>query len=353
MAHSSTKEEKVLRTILDTNPFNDHVMCEWKQALEEFDRGIRNFGTLDFSLSLDRAAINETRQAENTKWQVLPHPFLGDPRAKIWILNINPGFCVMDYFDCLTVDGFDSIVQAERNFVGKRYSDKDRNACRIITEEIGVVETEEENLIKRRESVLKQMQLSTGSFSYLEECFRHNGLDRHRAIYGGYEWWRRTLFGKRDRKKEFIGNINAECPYHEWASKRIFNIEFFPYHSSSFDSDALDLSKWGKSAYYPFWRELLAWAVQDDDRVFIVRSPEKFMALLNNDANCANKIVFPHGYLVLRNRRNPWFSISNIESERLSLKEIDSPNEAQGHIDNLTFYREWFKQYKIGGNNRG
>ena len=141
--------------------------------LSDFDNDRVGFNDLDFSIEEDKNAIRGTKQERITRWQVLPHPYLGDPRAKIWMLNINPSFCVMDYFDCLTVNRILDIANQENNFAGNRYTDKDGNVFRFITD--GLIGCHEEKIKheKRRAAILSQLLFENNSFSYLDNCF-HN-----------------------------------------------------------------------------------------------------------------------------------------------------------------------------------
>jgi hypothetical protein len=340
-----------IESVLESNPFKSDILDEWRQMLSAFDNGSIGFNDLDFSIEEDKDAIKGTRQERITRWQILPHPYLGDPHAKIWMLNINPGFCVMDYFDCLTVDRIRDIASHENNFTGGEYTEKDGKVFCFIHDDLIECKEEKSNHKKRRAAILSQLRFENNSFSYLDNCFKHVGADRNRAAYGGYEWWRRIMFGRRGSddnvpKNNFIGNIRRGGSIHEWASRNVFNLEFFPYHSTSFDSNALDINRWRDSAYYKFWFNLLQLAIQDEDRIFIVRSPEKFDCLLNGLKEDKGKLKMPHGYLILRNRQNPWLTMANIECSGLSVEELYSANAIWNHAADLEFYRNWFARFR-------
>ena len=328
-----------LESVLNGNPFNKSVVASWRKQLEAFRQGQVQFADLKFSIEADQAAIVGTKQEARTKWQVLPQPFIGNPEAKIWILNINPGFCMMDYFDNLTIDKSD--------YCGKMVEEankKDKEALNIIRNEMPNDDNERTRLEMRQKSALNQLTFCEKSFFFLKDCFKHDRLINRQKIFCGYEWWRRMLFGN-GKKHKFIGNMNRREGQHyaAWSSENIFNLESFPYHSTSFYSDASFNRQWPESTYYKFWKSLINWAVQDESRIFIVRSPDQFEVLLHGGGDHDAGIRFPHGYLVLRNRQKAWFSDTNIETRGVLLSEIINGEASQ---DSISFYREWFAKFK-------
>lgn len=135
-----------------------------------------------------------------------PEPFIGDPDAKIYLLNGNPGY----------VKGEEQFVQKSKNF------------C---------------NAMKQN------LDLKATSFLYLDEevCTYDNP---------GYQWWERHL-------RQLTNAIGR--------SPKIFNIEYFPYHSKNLDNVKSWIKKENHLPSENFSDDLIKNAMNDGKIIVIMR----------------------------------------------------------------------------------
>ena len=256
------QEENKLKEVLETNPFLPEL-DNWQKDLEAFRNGRKNLDELKFVLQSDmdnynRYQQNEACRTEDTDTflhsELLPQPFIGDPRAPIWYLLLNPGYSFPDRYDHLGVCSF----CGRRFFEGK------------LKEEDCIFDNgrdKAESLKKRQALLLRQLRLESGMpFYLLDDAFNTLNGSLNRGKDGGYRWWRTILFGANTSK----GFLLPECgvPLDSISvGRKIFALECAPYHSRNFDEAVL----WEDGKYMEFWRRLISWAVETE-RKFIVRS---------------------------------------------------------------------------------
>lgn len=284
-----------LDSILQTNPFLSEL-DRWESDLEAFREGRMKLEGLQFVLSSDMDKFNWYQQnvacqTENVDTflhpEVLPQPFIGDPRAPVWYLLLNPGYSFPDRYDHLGVC----------SFCGRRFHENGKEKDCLFDNGRNRVES-----LKRRQVLLLQ-QLRLGSdmpFYLLDDSFDTLKADRGHGKDGGFRWWRTILFGANTTS----GFLLPECGVEQEpiaVGKKIFVLECAPYHSRNFDSRVL----WGGSEYMKFWASLISWAIETGRR-FIVRSTKVAEILKQNDLNVneMNSLRFSSNRNVALTKRN-------------------------------------------------
>ena len=270
------QEESKLRNVLETNPFLQELN-KWESDLEAFRDGKMKFGELHFILKSDidnfnRYQQNDACQAEDVDTvlhpEVLPQPFVGDPRAPVWYLLLNPGYSFPDRYDHLGVC----------SFCGRKFLENDKKKDCMFDKG----RDKAESLKRRQDLLLRQLRLENGMpFYLLDDSFDTLRGDMGHGKDGGFKWWRTILFGANTPE----GFLLPECgvkPDPIAVGKKIFVLECAPYHSRNFDRKVL----WNESEYTKFWARLISWAVETD-RKFLIRS-EQVSKLLEKKGLCVN-----------------------------------------------------------------
>jgi len=108
--------------------------------------------------------------------ELLPEPFVGNPKAPVYLLNLNPGFSKED------------VKEHEKNK-------------------------------KLRECIFKN-----NNRNYKHQKYPFYWLDPDLEKTGGGNWWRKIL-----------GQLLKEIDNDELVSKSIFCVEYFPYHSKKYE----------------------------------------------------------------------------------------------------------------------
>ena len=212
--------------ILDSNPWSE-MATKIRNALETNSLSMGRF-----VLPMDERIISEfeaDHKGDETELRLNlpPQPFIGNPEAKIWIVQFNPGYSsIIDDYDYLGID----------NLPGNDYH-KNRNVHSCLRERLGLV--------------CRQYNFEQSEFYPLNAMF-HTFGSGFRDGRGTFLWYETTLFNNAD---SFFGFIDVESR-HRFASENIFVLEFFPYHSKSF----------GGMNFFPFlpsfefWRSLMQYA---------------------------------------------------------------------------------------------
>ncbi|MBR3222572.1 MAG: hypothetical protein IKF72_10120 [Kiritimatiellae bacterium] len=266
------QEESDLIKILDSNPFLQELE-KWENDLSSFAEGRIQLQDLNFVLESDKKNFEayQKKVARRTRNgdtflhpELLPQPFIGDPRAPIWYLLLNPGYSYPDPHDhigicpCCNRRVFADVMEPDCIFnVGGRSA---------------------EMLKKRQELLLQQLRLECGApFYLLNDAFNTLPDTPKYKKVGGYRWWRYVLFGGVQSK----GFLFQECGVGQDAEsvgRKLFAIECCPYHSANFDSKVL----WDGSKYTEFWVKLINWGLNTKKK-FIVRSKRVVTFLQNNN----------------------------------------------------------------------
>ena len=208
--------------------------------------------------------------------EVLPQPFIGDPRAPIWYLLLNPGFSYLDYYDHLGI-----CPCCQRMLITENRADKS-----------AVFDSGRDALgeLKNRQNyLLAQLKLEGGlPFYMIDESFNTLKDTLWHSRDGGYKWWKTVLFGA-NKAEGFLLSDNGVMPDPVSVGQKIFVLECAPYHSKNFDRRVL----WEENKYAKFWTRLISWAVETN-RKFIVRSEQVASLLVQNklQVNESNSLRF-------------------------------------------------------------
>jgi len=188
----------------------------WKEMKESPD------ANGEYILEKDRKYINEhkLRDKLDLKLHLYPEPFIGNPKAPIYLLNLNPGYS----------EGDEDDMPMLKNYIFKNY----RHEC---------------------------------PFYYLIDELKETN---------GAKWWR---FGKSKPKlAPRLGKLIAEFGGDvEKVARSVFCIEYFPYHSKKFSvKEIKDLPS------QTYSKHLIEKAIREkEDTIFIImRKKEELFDLI-------------------------------------------------------------------------
>ena len=222
-----------LKEVLSHNPWPEmaKIMEEALGTCSECLRG-------QFVLPQDDQIIREFTNdyAESSSELMLefpPQPFIGNPSAKIWILQFNPGYSkAIDEFDYL---GKDILPESDRHkntsvFKSARLTDRLKLICRQY-----------------------RFDEDTGFYA-LDEKF-HTFKQGFRKGQGIYLWYTNVLFANSKSLFHFLSNEHRK----KFADRNLFVLEFFPYHSKGFGINFFPFLH-----SFSFWRALVQYALTHD-----------------------------------------------------------------------------------------
>ncbi len=255
-------DELELKQVLDTNPFLVEL-DNWGKDLISFVEGRKRLEELEFVLGTDKANFTKYQACiarRKTNWdsylhpELLPQPFIGDPRAPIWYLLLNPGYSFPDRYDHLGVCPCCGKKLCMANITDEEcIFDIGRNRLAALKE--------------RQELLLDQLRLKKGApFYLLDEIFNTLQENQMHNKEGGYRWWKSILFGVNNADGFLFHDCAVQCNA-EFVGQKIFVLECAPYHSLNFDMRVL----WEESRYTNFWVSLVSWGIKVGKK-FIVRS---------------------------------------------------------------------------------
>ena len=283
-----------LAEVLKDNPFTAKLIKEWKRELESFLAGKITLTRLRFALDSDIKSLrkckeqNKGNRKSRLHLELLPQPFQGSPYAPIWILLLNPGYSDMDRYDHLGLcpNCNKNLAMEETNSLHDvfDYGRKKGSALR-----------------KRQNILLCQLRLKKeSSFSLIDEAFntvKHIKCD----VGGGYRWWKKVLFGDKGSSKFLLCKFQQRKSLSNEIGKKIFVLEYFPYHSTSFDRSTIEIC----SEYKKFWTKLVGWGV-NHGRKFIIRGKYMDGALKKLKVDRSNSVRF-------KSARNVALTPANLE----------------------------------------
>ena len=200
-----------------------------------------------------------------------PQPFIGSPKAKIWILQFNPGYSE-------TIDSFD--------YLGKdNLSEHDDHKNTTVS-----------RLNERIEMLCSQYRFENKVFYPLTsvfQTFRKGFRKGHER--GTYLWYQEILFPQNDGCFKFVAKQNRE----KFCRDNIFVIEFFPYHSKTFNLNIFpflpSFDFWRRLIHYGFRRNkiMLCHGLRSRNSITasVLASVEGFERAIRN--GCLYSIVLP------------------------------------------------------------
>ena len=200
-----------------------------------------------------------------------PQPFIGSPKAKIWILQFNPGYSE-------TIDSFD--------YLGKdSLPEHDDHKIAIVS-----------SLKERIDLLCSQYRFKNKVFYALTQrfhTFRKGFRKGHER--GAYLWYQESLFPRNDGCFSFV----AEQKREEFCRDNIFVLEFFPYHSKTFNLNIFpflpSFDFWRRLIHYGFMKNkiMLCHGLRSKNSVMasVLASVEGFEAAISN--GCLHSIVLP------------------------------------------------------------
>ena len=194
--------------------------------------------------------------------ELLPEPFIGDPNAPIYLLNLNPG-----------------------------YKEENKSEMLIIQNDI----------------------IDNNKHKSMNYPFYYLNPDEEKAAIKGSEWW----LSKLSQLKKEVGDQQK-------LSKNIFCIEYFPYHSMKY-KDCKEIGKLPSQKYVRYLIEkAINNEKNNENKIFIImRSLKKWLGLEELRSGLyklqkSNRIFFCSNY------QNPAISFNNLKELKLSLADIES-----------------------------
>ena len=155
-----------------------------------------------------------------------PQPFIGHPKAKIWILQYNPGYSE-------GIDDFDYLGTASSSLVSHM-----RHGVSTLNDRMGLI--------------CDQYTFKDGTGFYVLDrrfnTFRY-GTQNGR---GAYLWYKSTYFPKEGL---FSGIGDSDEAQKRFADNNLFVMEYFPYHSKKFRHEFFPFLP-----SFQFWRQLMQYA---------------------------------------------------------------------------------------------
>ena len=167
--------------------------------------------------------------------EIPPQPYIGNPKAPIWILLMNPSYSATDIYDmvCTDNDTKKTVLSSIKSNERRWYSDDD---IKKILESF-FTDGSEKGLTDRQRLMNNQLKFdfSRSKFYVLDGAFHtvrskeeirdlnKEGVERLDGTFqGSYEWWSHYLLNQNicNRKPENVSNF--------------FVLESFPYHSENF-----------------------------------------------------------------------------------------------------------------------
>ena len=280
-------DECELRKVLSANPFTREIVNRWRKLLKKGGDG-------RFVLPCDEKFLQKITESEaHANYKILPNllpqPFAGDPRGDIWLLLYNPGYTPIDDFDNISVVDKDDVFEKVRDMMLSELSEiRDADERKRREQSYGLLNSSDlfversptvdgECLRRRQELMLNQLLLNIDKnlpFFWFDESFMTvKEKVFGKKLIGGHLWWKAKL-------NKFLSEKNDE--------KRVFVMEYFPYHSRNFKHN--QLRGWVReSCYHKFWQAMIEYGQKHGKRI-IARN--KWMV----DGSVDDRILNPNRY---------------------------------------------------------
>ena len=270
--------------------------------------------------------------------EIPPQPYIGNPKAPIWILLMNPSYSATDIYDMVCTDNdtkktvLSSIKSQERRW----YSDDD------IKKILGSFFTDgsEKGLTDRQRLMNNQLKFdfSRSKFYVLDDAFHtvrskeeirdlnKEGVERLDGTFqGSYEWWSENLLKKDICSPDYDNQKNTSDP------SKFFVLEPFPYHSSKFQ----DIRPWELSpTHSKFWVKMVYYALKKG-KILLCR---KYADVVKEIAQALQITDADHNQIfVSSSSRNASISKNNFISYRDSLRQLNETEKmtAKQHFDEV------------------
>ena len=251
------ENEKELDRILKENPFLKKIE-QWRRKLEELaNADLETIQRNYFILDGDEQFLDEKYKKKDTRLylDLFPQPFIGNPKADIWYVQINPSFSWVDYYDLISINN-DLIGDIRRGLVCQVEKRGITENDFVFTAEANALESQR----RRRELLLNQLDLCRTSheFYVLDESFHTVEYGGTSKVFGSYRWWRKAFCMNRD-DAIFFDVFHGSQSIPEVLGDKFFVIEFFPYHSAKFDR------RYNYPSHHPYRKfviEMLRYAVK-------------------------------------------------------------------------------------------
>lgn len=201
------------------------------------------------------------------KLNLPPQPFIGDPRAPVWILQYNPGYSeFIDDYNYLGIDNFP--LRFRHKIIAGRSFEK---RIKLMCDQYGFM----------AESPFYALD---AEFDTMTSGFKYNG----HASWGMYLWYQRHLFAEQDS----IFVELEDTAKKQFADNNLFILERFPYHSLSFQ----DGFGYAELQSFNFWKQLVSFAFQERKILLIYGNRRSIVAELKKlagyfEASAEGRIV--------------------------------------------------------------
>ena len=301
-----------LEEVLSHNPFTEAVVAQWKQDLDEFNRGNKPRSELNFILDGDMdwaSAVNRKGEKYKVYKELPPVPFLGSPTAPVWLILMNPGYSSIDLYDNLGLcPGCEKTMIWSQKCHGPTCGESDTD---WIVHKLNPLH----ELNERQRILLRQLRLEQdSSFAFLESVFDVLGDSKLYRGKGGYRWWYGHLFGKEGRLLQSCAR-DAQS-----AGAKLFVLETFPYHSEHFIDEFYSRDYLSSSAYCDFWKTLIQWGCENNKKFILRPDGRNFSRIISETGGLLNSANGVH----FKNVQRVWLTFANLCGEANVITSIKS-----------------------------
>ena len=261
---------------------NPWLNISWNNTIADCDKKhIVKIGKKDFVFGSSQYVAEINKKDKTSKrpialtFDCLPDPFCGDPNSKVYCLNMNPG--KPDKVFCQGNDHQD------------KYLDYARDMLNHKVKEPGLLNCKEKGIIydpNSYEGILNDICNDKDK----KEKLRNEEYDIR--PHGGAIW-------QRDMRRALIGAIGHD--------PNIFDIEYFPYHSTSGFKFPTDLPS------YQYRNYLIKKAMDDHKLIIIMRMRDEWYKIEENDYNngLGPRLKRYQNKVFLKNPQRVWLTPGN------------------------------------------
>lgn len=225
------------------NPWRDIVATEKVKIIKD-DEVFLN----DYILECSKPSENNLNKDSLNQW---PEPYIGNPKAPVYLLNGNPGYCNLDH---------------------------------LFTEDPVFVD-----IMKRN---LKHDKLDN-----LNDFVYFNTLQTRGLVHGGCQWWM-------NKTKALRETLEGSHPF-------IFDLEYSPFHSKN--GVMPDLNQLTQTKAYQYSNYLLKLALESDKILILMRKQGLWMDRLKQIASENNLTLNKERIMKLSSVSNVCLSSKNLK----------------------------------------
>lgn len=280
-------DSKRLADIVGENPFLD--VCEkWAKQMEcKRNASLSELCADKYILPYDERELGSHQNefcdfTRGLRTALLPQPFIGNPSADYWYIQINPRGSWIDFYDFISCNQDLKVEICQKLAEDERVRRCNVTGYEFLKEGDGELEA----LMKRQELYINQLDLSreTHPFYPMSPAFRTIKNRTSRRLIGSRNWWH-SAFCVNNQYALFhdvFVNAREDSKIADELGQKLFVMEFFPYASESacVARRIHSQESYRKHPYCKFVVNMLRYA-QDMGKYIIFRSQKELDQLRN------------------------------------------------------------------------